>query len=84
MLPDRWRLLLPDVDRRIRDDIVEDRGIAEVDEGVDGLFFGEELAEFFAVARAVKFIGGDEGEGALVFEEVVGLLVEVDEEVGGA
>ena len=64
-----WSLLfLTDVDGGVGDDIIEDRSITEVDEGVDGVVFCEELAEFFAIASTVEFIGGDEGEGSVWLE----------------
>ena len=71
-------------DGGVGDDIIENRCVAEVDEGVEGELFGEEFAELLSVGGAVVFIGGDVGEDAAGFEEVGGLLVEIDEEVGGA
>ena len=77
-------LLLADEDGGVGDDTVEDGGVAEVDEGMEGEVFGEELAEFFAVAGAVEFVGGDEGEDAVGLEQGGGTLVEIDEEIRGA
>ena len=77
-------MLLADEDGGVGDDAVEDGGVAEVDEGVEGEVLGEEFAEFFAVTGAVEFVGGDEGEDAIGFEQSRGAFVEINEEIGGA
>lgn len=70
-------------DGRISDGL-KDRGVAEVDQAMQSRVGGQPATQLLAVAGAMPFVRGDEGELSAGPEQLDAAFVEVSEEVGDA